>query len=64
MMSPLASGLGSRFGTIPFCLCLLFGFNFVRCEGCLGGRSGEGEGVVLREGHEVKWALGSSVCVT
>ena len=63
VVEPLSKGLGPRIGSKPLCLCLCSGCNFKRCEGCLGGRSGEGEGVERREGHDPLCNL-SSVGVT
>ena len=52
VVDPLGKGLGPRLGRRPLCLCLCSEFNLKRCEGCFGGRSGEGEGVERREGQD------------
>ena len=48
VLSSIGSGLGSRLKRVPLCLCLCF----ERCEGCLGGRSGEGEGTGRSVGQD------------
>lgn len=59
-LSSFGGRLGSRVRRVPFCLCLWLCLE--RCEGCLGGRSGEGEGTGLSVGQDFIWDLAS--CVT